>query len=155
MSTPSNASETIDPADIALVEEVMQRVGTDARDRAWQAWRRIEDVIRRRPAPAAEEGKASPNPHVLQSADEVLGRLAEAPESRTYKPWTFETMPVAVKVRHKDFGRHPNKLTTAWPYDEKHASCRFGAFTYEDMLESFEQIDGTPCGKLVVVPTAG
>ena len=60
-----------------------------------------------------------------------------------YVPWTFETMPVAVKVKSKS----SSECHVVVPCDATDALCVQGhGISYSDLLSSYSQIDGTPCG---------
>lgn len=58
------------------------------------------------------------------------------------EPWTFETMPVAVKVRNKNTG----ELRLARPHDKTSAYVGGVQYPYLRMMEKFVQLDGSPCG---------
>lgn len=70
---------------------------------------------------------------------------ASGGQEQQYVPWTFETMPVAVKVRSKDEGRPgmamPFGGDLAFVMGRHHP-------TYQRLFDEFTQLDGTPCGTL-------
>lgn len=65
-----------------------------------------------------------------------------------YVKWTFETMPVAVKVRRKGSG----DLCLAQPLDRGVAKVGGWVYSYADLFREFEQLDGSPCGLLASQP---
>jgi len=67
------------------------------------------------------------------------------PPKPKYEPWTFETMPIAVKVIAKD-GSCVRLVT---PSDSVRAYMGiYGSITNVALLRDYEQLDGTPCGVL-------
>ena len=61
-----------------------------------------------------------------------------------YVPWTFETMPVAVKVKNRLSGLK----TVAYPWNNAEAYCATPDYRvgYSYLLADYVQIDGSPCG---------
>jgi hypothetical protein len=76
--------------------------------------------------------------------DSLEASAPDATPAANYVPWTFETMPVAVKVR----GKKTRCQTLAQPYSNVCVWLPNVAFNvlYEDLLRDWEQLDGTPCG---------
>lgn len=66
-----------------------------------------------------------------------------APEAPKVAPWTFETVPVGAVVKVKS-GVSIRALIT----EASKAAVRLGGpwYPYEDVLDNFEQLDGSPCG---------
>jgi len=62
-----------------------------------------------------------------------------------YVPWTFETMPVGVKVRSK---KVCDQKRVAFPRTSRCVNWGGYEFSYEVLLNDYEQLDGSPCGQL-------
>ena len=69
-------------------------------------------------------------------------RAAAAAAKPAVVPWTFSTMPVAVKVRRKIDGH----LTIAHVGGPAGAVIGGLPFSFDALLRDYEQLDGTPCG---------
>jgi len=63
----------------------------------------------------------------------------------THEPWDFESMPVAVKVRNKK----NNIKYLAFPCSVVVKLENGGTIKYNDFINDYTQLDGTPCGKRV------
>lgn len=67
---------------------------------------------------------------------------------RVTRPWKFEEAPISLRVRRKNTGA----LFRVESYPEGIALCsgyspaQCNRCTYEKLLESYEQLDGSPCG---------
>lgn len=67
------------------------------------------------------------------------------PPKPEHAPWTFETMPIGVRIRNKKSG------CPYWIAPMDTTLCRSmcsRSFTYAYLLSDYEQLDGTPCGVL-------
>ena len=87
--------------------------------------------------------------NTAERIDAYLDALAPAAAKGEAKaePWTFETMPVAVKVRLACGAGGP-KL--AIPKNDDYAIfVGEGSISYSTLFRDYEQLDGTPCGKTV------
>jgi len=62
-----------------------------------------------------------------------------------YVPWTFTTMPIAVKVRVK---LSPDRKHLTMPWNEVSVRIGAGTFFYASLFDNYEQLDGSPCGEL-------
>jgi hypothetical protein len=112
---------------------------------------RVERAARSRAAaPKAEEADPFAAIDGLRDGlvrDGVISAAAPVPPAGEsvleYVPWDFNTMPVAVKVRH----RQAKTVHVAIP--ENGASVfllRDGSVIYFDLQHYYQQLDGTPCG---------
>lgn len=80
----------------------------------------------------------------LAKIDAMLDAEKAKEQPAPVKPWTFETMPNSVKVRHK----REQVVALASPYSHvcAHVPNVDYNVTYSDLLENWRQIDGAPCG---------
>jgi hypothetical protein len=67
-----------------------------------------------------------------------------APPLPKYVPWTFETCPVGSVVKWK----HGTGKGVIVHCGESKAFFLGHSYTYQEILEDFTQLDGTPCGTI-------
>jgi len=73
------------------------------------------------------------------------GPAEPAKRAPVYVPWTFETMPIAMKVY---FRGQPRRQRLAAPVHQERAQIGEGYETYQFLFDNYVQLDGSPCGQL-------
>ena len=69
--------------------------------------------------------------------------IQPAPPKPTYRPWDFDTMPLAVKVKSK---KGPSRFI-AIPHGDVCCTVGLGSgVKYQELFDRYTQLDGTPCG---------
>ena len=88
-------------------------------------------------------------PRVLEAHETIGGsaiiRKIEPPKP-TYVPWTYETCPIGCVVECLD-ARKKGMITGA---SDDGARVNGPTYSYEQLLDNWQQLDGTPCGTVEV-----